>query len=106
MVGRSGSSAGVLPAWVFDAVVVVSLPEVVASGLAVSELRRFMVGRLGSSDGVDAVLGVEPESAVVPVLVVPELAVSELRRFMVGRSESSLVDAVFVPDAVVASGLL
>ena len=105
MVGRSGSSAGVLPVCVFDAVVVVSLPEVVVSGL-----RRFMVGRLGSSDGADDVLGVEPESAavgelVVPELVVPELVVSELRRFMVGRSESSPVDVLLVPDAVV-SGLL
>ena len=46
MVGRSGSSAGVL----LDAVVVPVLLVV----LSVSEDRRFMVGRSGSS--VDAVL--------------------------------------------------
>ncbi len=40
MVGRSGSSAGVLP-------VDVVVPELVV--LSVSEARRFMVGRSGSS---------------------------------------------------------
>ena len=97
MVGRSGSSAGAFPGWVFDAVVVVSLPE------ELSGLRRFMVGRSGSSAGVAVVL-VVPESGVVPEDV-PELAASGLRRFMVGRSASSLVAGLAVPDAVVVSGL-
>lgn len=100
IVGRSGSSVGAFPVWVFDAVVV-SLPEVVVSGV-----RRFMVGRLGSSEGVDAVLAVEPESVAVVDPDVSEVAVSESRRFIVGRSGSSLVDVLFVFDAVVALGLL
>jgi hypothetical protein len=92
----------VLPVCVVDAVVVVvSLPEAVLSGV-----RRFMVGRSGSSAGVDVVvveLVAEPWSGVVPdaVVVVPELS----RRFMVGRSGSLLVGVLDVLDAVVASGL-
>jgi hypothetical protein len=99
MVGRSGSSAGALPVWVFEAVVVVeSLPDPAVSGL-----RRFIVGRSGSSAGVDVVLVVE---AVVPDAgVVPELVVSGLRRFMVGRSGSSLAEVLAVLDAEVVSGL-
>jgi hypothetical protein len=94
MVGRSGSSAGVLPVFV-DAVVVGSVPAVVLSGL-----RRFMVGRSGSSAGVDVVLVVEGGS-LVPVEE-PELS----RRFMVGRSGSPAVEGLVVVDVVVASGLL
>jgi hypothetical protein len=98
IVGRSGSSAGVLPVW--DAVVVdESPPDVVLSGL-----RRFMVGRSGSSAGVDPPLVVEPVSGVCPKGVPDVVVVSELRRFIVGRSESSLVEVLVVPDAVV-SGL-
>jgi hypothetical protein len=58
MVGRSGSSAGVLPVCVddgVDAVVVSPLDAVVVSGV-----RRFMVGRSGSSAGFDALLVLEP----------------------------------------------
>jgi len=84
MVGRSGSSAGVLPV-----VVVAPVVPVVLAGVDASELsRRFMVGRSGSSAGV------LPDAVVVPVLLVV-LSVSEDRRFMVGRSGSS-VDAVLV----------
>jgi hypothetical protein len=105
IVGRSGSSAGVPPVCVVDAVVVVEVSVVVPSGL-----RRFMVGRSGSSAGVDALLAVDEVSEVVVdgVVAVPELAVSELRRFMVGRSGSLLVDVsvvlvvVGVPDFVSA----
>jgi hypothetical protein len=103
MVGRSGSSAGVLPVGVVDAVVVV---------VSVS-LRRFIVGRSGSSAGVAVLLVVEPVVGFVVELVVelglagvPEPAVSELRRFIVGRSESSLVDGLVVLAVVVVSGLL
>jgi hypothetical protein len=105
MVGRSGSSAEVLPSGVVDAVLVVSLPEEVVSGV-----RRFMVGRSGSSAGfelvsvgvLDVVVDV-PED--VPELDGSELDGSEVRRFMVGRSGSALVDVLVVLDAVV-SGLL
>jgi hypothetical protein len=92
MMGRSGSSSGVLPV---DAVV----PEL----LSVVELseRRFMVGRSGSSEVVDGV-GVVEE--VVEGVVVPELEVSEERRFMVGRSGSSL-EAVLVVELVAVWGL-
>ena len=86
MVGRSGSSAGVLPV---DAV---EVPVVELSAL--SDL-RFIVGRSGSSVEVEAV-------EVVEVGVVLELEVSAVepsdRRFMVGRFGSSLV--------AVASGLV
>jgi hypothetical protein len=105
MVGRSGSSAGVLPVDVVDAVVV-SLPEEEASGV-----RRFMVGRSGSSAGFELVsVGVLEAVVDVPELDVPELDGSELdgsevRRFIVGRSGSALVDVVVVLDVVV-SGLL
>jgi len=97
MVGRSGSSAGAFPVWVLEAVV--SVPEVVASGL-----RRFMVGRSGSSAGVLPVCVFD--AVVEPLLevVVSGLAVSELRRFMVGRLGSSDgVDAVLgvEPESVV-----
>jgi hypothetical protein len=88
-------SAGVLPVGVVDAVVEVSLPEG-----AVSEVRRFMVGRSGSSAGVEVLLVVEAGSAVVLD------AVSELRRFMVGRPGSSLDDGLVVLDVVVVSDLL
>lgn len=102
IVGRSGSSAGVLPVCVVDVVegsVVVPLLEVVPS-----ELRRFMVGRLGSSAGVDPLLVVDEVSEVVVdgVVGVPELAVSELRRFMVGRSGSLPVDVSAVLAVVLA----
>jgi hypothetical protein len=83
MVGRSGSSSGVLPV---DAVVPAELSVVELSDL------RFIVGRSGSSDAVD---GVE----VVDGVVVPEVEVSEERRFMVGRSGSSL-EAVLVVELV------
>ncbi len=112
-VGRSGSSvegvlavvepvsAGVLPVGVVDAgVVVVSLPEGALSGV-----RRFMVGRSGSSAGVEVLLGFEPVAVPVPGSAVVLDAVSEPRRFMVGRSGSSLVDGLVVLDAVVVSGL-
>ena len=66
MVGRSGSSAGVLP-----------LDAVVLAGVELSE-RRFMVGRSGSSVEVE-------EVDVVLEVVLPELVVSEERRVMVGR---------------------
>ena len=99
-----GSSAGVLPVCVGDAaVVVVSPPEAV-----LSELRRFIVGRSGSSAGVVVLLVVEPfvepasAGALGAVVEVPELS----RRFMVGRSESSLVDGLVVLAVVVVSGLL
>jgi hypothetical protein len=100
MVGRSGSSAEVLPVDVVDgvdAVVVVSVPEEALSGV-----RRFMVGRSGSSAGA------EPVSAGVldAVVDVLEPDVSEVRRFMVGRSGSALVEGLVVLDAVVVSGLL
>lgn len=79
-----------------------------------SELRRFMVGRSGSSVvGVvplEAVVEVVPFDADVVVESVPEVELS-LRRFMVGRSGSSagavllavdpefpLVDAGDVPE--------
>ena len=77
---------------VVDAVVV-SLPEEALSGV-----RRFMVGRSGSSAGVEVLLVVGAGSAVVLD------AVSEPRRFMVGRS-GSVDDVLVVLDAVVASGL-
>jgi hypothetical protein len=86
MVGRSGSSSGVLP--------------VDAGVLSVVELSdlRFMVGRSGSSDVVDA--GVVED--VVDGVVVPELEESEERRFMVGRSGSSLVVVELVAVWVLA----
>jgi hypothetical protein len=96
MVGRSGSSAEVLPGDGVDAVLVVSLPEEVVSGV-----RRFIVGRSGSSACVE-VVSVGVLEAVVDV---PELDESEVRRFMVGRSGSVLVDVVVVLEAVV-SGLV
>jgi hypothetical protein len=95
-VGRSGSSAEVLPGDGVDAVLVVSLPEEVVSGV-----RRFIVGRSGSSACVE-VVSVGVLEAVVDV---PELDESEVRRFMVGRSGSVLVDVVVVLEAVV-SGLV
>ncbi len=95
MVGRSGSSAGVLPVCVDAVAVVESVPGVVLSGL-----RRFIVGRSGSSAGVDVVLVGEGGSLVVVEL--PELS----RRFMVGRSGSPVVEGLVVVDVVVASGLL
>jgi hypothetical protein len=78
-------------------VVVVSLPEEAVSGV-----RRFMVGRSGSSAGA------EPVSAGVldAVVDVPEPDVSEPRRFMVGRSGSPLVGVLVVLEEVVVSGLL
>jgi hypothetical protein len=82
---------------VVDAVVVVSPPEAV-----LSELRRFIVGRSGSSAG--GLLPVAaPESVVVldAVVDVPELS----RRFIVGRFGSLLPGVVVVPEAVVESGL-
>ena len=81
---------------VVDAVVVVSPPDG-----ALSELRRFMVGRSGSSAG--GLLPVAaPESVVVlDVVDVPELS----RRFIVGRSGSLLPGVLVVPEAVVESGL-
>jgi hypothetical protein len=100
MVGRLGSSAGALPVDVVDGfvdAVVLSLPEVVLSGV-----RRFMVGRSGSSAGVELAAGVLAGVGDVPESAVPEPDVSEVRRFMVGRSGSVLV----VPDVVVVSGLL
>jgi len=105
MVGRLGSSAGVLPVDVVDGavdpVVVSLLPEEVASGV-----RRFMVGRSGSSAGFELVsAGVLDVVDDVPELDGSELDGSEVRRFMVGRSGSALVDVVVVLD-VVASGLL
>jgi hypothetical protein len=99
MVGRFGSSAGVLPVGVVDAVDVVSLPEEV-----LSEVRRFMVGRSGSSAGAEVLLLVEPGSEAV--VDGSEPAVSEPRRFMVGRSGSPLADGLVVLEVVVASGLL
>lgn len=90
MVGRSGSSAGVLPVLFAEEVSVVVLPEdVVVSSLP---SRRFIVGRSGSSAGVLLVLFAEELS----VVVLPEDAVVSslpLRRFIVGRSGSS--DEVF-----------
>jgi hypothetical protein len=93
MVGRLGSSAGVLPV---DVDAVVSLRDGVLSGVW-----RFMVGRSGSSAGV------EPVSAgVLDVVVdVPEPEASGLRRFMVGRLGSSLVEGLVVLEVVV-SGLV
>jgi len=94
MVGRLGSSAGVLVEVVVDAVV--SLPDVVLSGVW-----RFMVGRSGSSAGAEPV-SVGVLDAVVDV---PDPDGSGLRRFMVGRLGSSLVEGVVVLAGVV-SGLL
>ena len=95
------SAVVLLPVDVVDGVdaVVVSLPEVVPSGV-----RRFMVGRSGSSAGVEPVLvGAVVE---VPEPDVSELDASEVRRFIVGRSGSALVEELVVLDVVVVSGLL
>lgn len=88
MVGRSGSSAGVLPVWVL-AVVEESVPEFVVPEVS----RRFMVGRSGSSEALPALVTLGLFDAVV---VEPELS----RRFIVGRSASSSVAVLFVPEVV------
>lgn len=100
MVGRSASSAGLLPVCVVEAVVpALSPPEVVLSGT-----RRVNVGRSGSS--VDGVVAVEVVSVAVP-----ELDVSGVRRFMVGLSGSPLdvaagLDVVVSALLFVVAGLL
>jgi hypothetical protein len=102
MVGRSGSSVEVLPVDVVDvvdAVVVLSVPEEALSGV-----RRFIVGRSGSSAGAEPVSAGVPDAVVdLPEPDVSEPDVSEPRRFMVGRSGSPL-DVLVV--LVVVSGLL
>jgi hypothetical protein len=94
----------VLPVCVVDEVVEVSDVVVPLLEVAPSGLRRFMVGRSGSSAGADALLVVDEVSEVVldGVVDVPELAVSELRRFMVGRSGSLLLDVSVVLAVVLA----
>ena len=90
MVGRSGSSVGVLPVCVL-AVVEESVPELEVS-------RRFIVGRSGSSDALPVLVTLGLFDAVV---VEPELSC----RFIVGRSASSPVAVLFVP-AVAGSVVL
>jgi hypothetical protein len=111
MVGRSGSSAGVLVVPVVDPVLVGGVVLVVS--VVLSGDRRFMVGRSGSSDA-DEVLPV-PFAAPASVGVLPDVLAGEAgllaggavppaaagsllaespedpgRRFMVGRSGSSV----------------
>jgi hypothetical protein len=127
MVGRSGSSAGVLPEVFVDpefALVVVPVDAVVLSLVPLSD-RRFIVGRSGSSAGVLDVEAVLVLSAVLSDLrfmvgrsgssvelfggvvdAAPGLLSSpEVRRFMVGRS-GSLLDVSVVPVPLPVSELV
>ena len=110
IVGRSGSSDGVLP--LADPESAVVLPAVLPDDAVVlspepllSDL-RFIVGRSGSSAGVlplpapeFAVVVPDDEVvlAAVPVPASPESESLPARRFIVGRS-GSLVEALVVPD--------
>ena len=88
-----------LPVCVDDGVdaVVVSPPDAVMSGV-----RRFMVGRSGSSAGV---LPVCVDDGVDAVVVSPlDAVVSGVRRFIVGRSGSSVgFDALLVLEPAAES---
>jgi hypothetical protein len=104
IVGRSGSSAGVLPLLFVDDVEVLEVSPV----LEVLSEWRFMVGRSGSSDCEVPLPVLE---AVVVVELSPVGVVLSERRFMVGRSGSPVcvlplpfeeaVSVVVVPDEVV-----
>lgn len=77
--------------------------EVSPPAVVLSEVLRFIVGRSGSSAGVDVLLVVEPAFVgdVDEVVDAPELS----RRFIVGLSGSLLVELVVV-DAAVVSGVV
>jgi hypothetical protein len=81
----------------------VPVVEVSPPAAVLSEVRRFIVGRSGSSAGVDVLLVVEPAFVgdVDEVVDAPELS----RRFIVGLSGSLVVELVVV-DAVVVSAVV